>query len=66
MKEKDREQVFVEKIVSALDKSTQDLDPGTLSRLRSIRLRAQEADRGRVWIRWGSLFRLPAAGLAAA
>lgn len=62
MKEIDREPVFVGKIVSALDKSVQALDPGTVSRLRDIRKRAQEA--GRPGTRWRSW--LPVAGIAAA
>ena len=66
MKEKNREQVFVERVVSALDKSTRDLDAGTVSRLRSIRVQAQEAGRAGVRTGWRSFFRLPAAGLATA
>ena len=62
MKEIEREPVFVRKVVSALDKSVQALDPGTVSRLRDIRMRAQEG--GRTGTRWRS--RLPKAGLAAA
>lgn len=66
MKEQEREQVFVEKIVSELDKSAEVLDPGTLSRLRRVRMQALEGRRDRVWTGWRLLFRLPAAGLASA
>ena len=42
MKEKDRENVFVDKVLSTLDKSAHDLDPKTLSRGRLIRTEALE------------------------
>ena len=68
MKEKDRENVFVDKVLSTLDKSAHDLDPKTLSRLRLIRTEALETAKSRSWTsRWlglGPLF--PAASIATA
>ncbi|MBW1772277.1 MAG: DUF3619 family protein [Deltaproteobacteria bacterium] len=70
MKEKDRENVFVGKVLSTLDKSTHDLDPETLSRLRIIRKEALETAKSSAWTsRWlglGPFFRFPAAGIATA
>ena len=69
MKEKDRENVFVGKVLSTLDKSTHDLDPETLSRLRIIRKEALETAKSSgpgSWLGLGSVFRFPAAGIATA
>ena len=70
MKEKDRENVFVDKVLSTLDKSTHDLDPETLSRLRLIRIEALETAKSSAWTsRWlglGPFFRFPAVAKSAA
>ena len=70
MNEKNHEEVFVDKILSTLDKSAHDLDPQTLSRLRIIRKEAIESVKSGTWTsRWlglGPVFRFPAAGIATA
>ena len=69
MKEKDRENVFVGKVLSTLDKSTHDLDPETLSRLRIIRKEALATAKSSgpgSWLGLGHVFRFPAAGIATA
>ncbi|MFC1581058.1 hypothetical protein ACFL4N_09165 [Thermodesulfobacteriota bacterium] len=69
MKEKDRENVFVGKVLSTLDKSTHDLDTETLSRLRIIRKEALATAKSSgpgSWLGLGPVFRFPAAGIATA
>ena len=66
MSENDREDKFVENVLSTLDKSARELDPAISNRLRHIRRQALERGTSRVWTGLGPLFRFPAAGLATA